>query len=86
MDSLEVLNPRAKDVVVHLGIAKHKSTTVGIQHNDIDALQGHLPGRVATSSLGRDLFGLECTHPVCTPGVTLDHHGALTRNKKGAQV
>lgn len=85
MDSLEVLNPGAKDVVIHLCITKDKSTSMGIQHNNIHTLERDLPSRVASTSFCRDLLSLERADPVGPPGVALDDHRPVARYKHGAE-
>lgn len=84
MDSLEVLNPGAKDVVIHLCITKDESTSMGIQHDNIYTLERDLPGRVASTGLCRDLLSLKRANPVGPPGVALDDHRPVARYEHGA--
>lgn len=84
MDSLEVLNPGAKDVVIHLCIAKDESTSMGIQHDNIHSLERDLPGRVTSTGLCRDLLSLERADPVGPPGVALDDHRPVAGDEHGA--
>ena len=85
MHSLEVFDPRAKDVVVHLCIAKHKSTSMSVQHDHVHALQRHLPSRVSASGLGRDFLCLQRSDPIGRPTISLHHHGSLSGDHDGSQ-
>jgi len=84
VDSLKVLDPRAKDVVVHLCVSKDKPPSVSIQHDDVHALERDLPGGVSSSSLGWDFLCLEGTNPVSSPSITLHDHTPSTGNEDGA--